>query len=124
MARAPKEKPQKPDIAKMGGNLTGLKDDLAKWRDSYIEFEKKRADVNAKLGEIRAKAEANGVPKKAFAQALAYFKMDPDQRSGLDNGYILAREAFGLPIAGAQLSLFGEDAEGGNDGDDENEGDE
>lgn len=120
MARQPKEKAEKPDIAKMGGNLTSLKDDLAKWRDMYIEFEKKRADVNAKLGEIRAKAEANGVPKKAFAQALAYFKMDPDQRAGLDNGYILAREAFGLPINGAQLSLFGDDeGEGHNDDNDE-----
>jgi septal ring factor EnvC (AmiA/AmiB activator) len=128
MATAPrKQKAEKPDIAKMGGNLSSLKDDLAKWRDMYIEFEKKRADVNAKLGEIRAKAEANGVPKKAFAQALAYFKMDPDQRSGLDNGYILAREAFGLPINGAQLSLFGDDegeAEDDNDNDDENEGGE
>ena len=125
MARTPKEKPAKPDIAQMGGNLSGLKDDLAKWRDSYIEFEKKRADVNAKLGEIRAKAEANGVPKKAFAQALAYFKMDPDQRSGLDNGYILAREAFGLPIAGAQLSLFGDETDPADgDNDDDNEGGE
>ena len=127
MARTPrpkKEKPAKPDIAQMGGNLSGLKEDLAKWRDSYIEFEKKRSDVNANLGEIRAKAEANGIPKKAFAAALSYYKMDPDQRSGLDNGYILAREAFGLPIAGAQLSLFGDEIETDDDNDDENDGDE
>ena len=100
------------NIAEIGGNISGLKEDLAKWRDKHLELEAKRADVNASLGEIRAKAEANGIPKKAFAAALAYYKQDPDKRAGYDNGYILAREAFGLPINGAQLSLFGDDEDG------------
>lgn len=112
MARQPKEKKPKPSIAEIGGNISGLKEDLAKWRDKHLELEKKRADVNASLAEIRAKAEANGIPKKAFADALRYFKEDPDKRAGYDNGYILAREAFGLPINGAQLDLFGDNEEG------------
>lgn len=110
MAR-PKKEPA--NIAEIGGNINGLKEDLAKWRDEYIQLEKKRADVNASLAEIRAKAEANGIPKKAFNDALRYVKEDPDKRAGYDNGYILCREAFGLPINGAQLSLF-DDEEGDN----------
>lgn len=111
----PKAEKQKPNIAEIGGNISSLKEDLAKWRDKHLELEKKRADVNASLAEIRAKAEANGIPKKAFADALRYFKEDPDKRAGYDNGYILAREAFGLPINGAQLSLFGDDDQEGDD---------
>lgn len=108
---APKPKKEPADIAKMGGNISGLKEDIAKWCDKHLELEKKREDVNASLAEIRAKAAANGIPKKAFADAMRYFKEDPDKRAGYDNGYILAREALGLPINGAQLSLFGEDQE-------------
>lgn len=100
------KKDAKPKIAEIGGNIDGLKEDLAKWRDKHLELEEKRAEANASLAEIRAKAEANGIPKKAFAAALSYYKQDPDKRAGYDNGYILAREAFGLPINGAQLSLF------------------
>lgn len=114
--RQPKQKAPV-NIAEIGGNISGLKEDLAKWRDAYLEMEKKRADCNAKLAEIRAKAEANGIPKKAFNDALRYVKEDPDKRAGYDNGYILCREAFGLPINGAQLSLF--DDEEGDDADKE-----
>jgi len=121
MARPKKEKvPVKK--AEIGGNIDGLKADLAGWRDKHIALEQKRAEVNASLNEIRAKAAANGIPKKAFAAALAYFKEDADKRAGFDNGYILAREAFGLPINGAQLSLFEEDAAAeGADGNEEND---
>ena len=110
-----KPKKEKPDIAKMGGNISSLKQDLATWRDKHLELEAKRADVNADLAAIRAKAEANGIPKKAFADALRYFKEDPDKRAGYDNGYILAREAFGLPINGAQLDLFVDESDEGED---------
>lgn len=113
-----RQKKAKPNIAEIGGNISSLKEDLAKWRDKHLELEKKRADVNASLAEIRAKAEAHGIPKKAFADALRYFKEDPDKRAGYDNGYILAREAFGLPINGAQLDLFGDDDADGEEGDD------
>lgn len=109
-----KEKKAKPEVAEIGGNIDGLKEDLAKWRDKHLELEEKRAEVNASLAEIRAKAEANGIPKKAFAAALSYYKQDPDKRAGFDNGYILAREAFGLPVNGAQLSLFDDETEENN----------
>lgn len=109
---AKKTAPKK-QLAEVGDNLIGLKEDLAKWRDKHLELETKRAEVNASLADIRAKAEANGIPKKAFAAALSYYKESPDKRKGFDNGYILARDAFGLPVNGAQLKLF-DDEEGDN----------
>lgn len=70
-----------------------------------IDLENDRASVNAKIAEIRANVEARGIPKKAFAAALSYFKADPLQRAGFDVGYVLTREAMNLPVEGVQLEL-------------------
>lgn len=118
MAREKKEKAAPPQI---GGNIKGLHDKIAAGRDKVIELKAKRADINAKIGEVRASMEAMGVPKAAFDASLKYFEQDPDKRAGYDNGYIIAREAMGLPVKGAQLDLLGDDAENDQEGDDANE---
>lgn len=100
--------------AQIGGNIEGLKADLAAWRDEHIKAERERKAINDKLAEIRSKAEAVGITKKAFADALRYYKEDQEKRQGYDNAYILAREAFGLPINGAQLDLFKEEGTDAN----------
>ena len=100
MARKPKQA-----VAIGHNSLSEIEGKLVAWRDKYLSFEKKRAELNAELAAVRTSAEAAGIPKKSFAAALAYFKEDPEKRKGFDNGYVLARKAFGLPIKGAQLEL-------------------
>lgn len=105
------------NVVEIGHNSEKIVEEfVTKCRDEVLALQKKRADINAKIAEVRAAVEEKGVPKPAFDAALAYYKKDIDQRKGYDNGYIISRRAMGLPIKGAQLSLFtDEEAEDGNE---------
>lgn len=90
-------------MAEIGHNLTGLKKEIADALAKMKDLKNDRADVNEEMGSIRARLEAKGIPKKAFAMAQQYINMDPDDREGFDIAYALCREAGGLPM---QEDLF------------------
>jgi len=109
MARKPKEfieNNEPHNTVKLGGNLDPLKADIAAARDKVLALKKKRADINADIQAVRTSLEAKGITKKAFDDALRHFEQDPDKRAGYDEAYIIAREAMGLAVKGAQLNLF------------------
>lgn len=110
-----KPKKEQANIVEMGGNIGPIMEDIANARDRIIELEKERKAINDEITAIRADLEAKGLPKKAQAAALAYFKLDADQRKGFDEGYLLLREGMGLPMKGAQLDLALEQAKKEND---------
>ena len=90
-------------MADIGHNLTGLKKKIADGIQKMGRLKNERADVNAEMAAIREALQAEGIPKKAFAMALQYLNMDPDDRVGFDIAYALCREAGGLPL---QEDLF------------------
>ncbi len=102
------EKKPKPEekISQMGGNIKGLHDEI---RDGYEKIEKlkeERSAINAKIKAIREDMNAKGIVKDAFDAAMTYANMAPERREGFDTAYIIAREAVGLPVKGAQADLF------------------
>ena len=90
-------------MADIGHNLTGLKKNIADAIQKMGRLKNERSDVNAEMAAIREALQAQGIPKKAFAMALQYLNMDPDDREGFDIAYALCREAGGLPL---QEDLF------------------
>lgn len=90
----------------MGSNIGGVLDFVRNAKERVIELKKKRTEINAELKAIREGVEAKGVQKRAFDLALSYFESDPEQREGFDESYIIAREAMGLKVKGAQLDIF------------------
>jgi hypothetical protein len=103
-----KENPNEGNVVKMGGNIGPLKEDIVKARDKVLELKSKRSEINADLKAIRENLEAKGITKSAFDSALRHYEKDPEQREGYDQGYIIAREAMGLPVIGAQMDMFTE----------------
>jgi len=97
MAREKKEVPQ------LGGNLSAIKDEIKSQVDLILAAENKRSEANADIAAARAKIESLGIAKKALAWAMAYSKLDVDQRSGIDLSFTIVREAIGLPV---QADLF------------------
>lgn len=115
-ARAVKTEAAEPhNVVKLGGNLDPLKQDIMEARDKVLALKKKRDEINADIQSIRTNLEAKGITKKAFDDALRYFEQDPDKRAGYDEAYIIAREAMGFAVKGAQLDMF----DGGADADPE-----
>lgn len=108
MAR-PKKDREHENVIKLGGNITGLMDEIARKRDEIIDLKKKRSEINARIKEKIEAMNAKGITKDAFRAALSYFESAPEQREGYDIAYALAREGMGQPIKGEQLSLLPED---------------
>lgn len=84
-------------------NLSEVKDLIRNAIPEIINIDK---DIKAKRdrrNELRSAIEAAGVPKKAFDYALKVRNMEPEDRQGFDEGYVIAREAIGL---GVQRGLF------------------
>lgn len=104
MAKA-KETSGSENVVKMGGNIQGLHEKIAAYRDREKKRAEVRAQLNAEAKSDREELEALGIRKKALAAAWSYFNATPEQREGFDNSYILAREGMGLPVKGAQLEL-------------------
>ena len=57
-----------------------------------------RTASNEAIGEVRARLETLGIPRKSLAAAMQYMDMDPDKRRGFDVAYALVREALGEPV--------------------------
>lgn len=114
------EKAQK-NVVEMGGNITGLMEDIAKKRDEVIDLKKKRSEINAKIKEKIEAMNAKGITRDAFRAALSHFEASPEQREGYDLAYALAREGMGQPIRGEQLSLLDDN---NNKKEDEDDGQE
>lgn len=89
------------NVVVSGGNLTKFKEDIRAGANKIVALEKKRAGINADIGAVRKNLQAAGLHPKALAAMLAYFKMDDQQRDGFDEGYLISREAIGLPVQGA-----------------------
>lgn len=92
-------------VTTIGHNIGPTKDKVAAAVKQLIELDKKSAQINAEKAELRSAVEALGIPKRALAGAVQYLKLDPDQRAGLDQGYVLARESIGLPVQGVMFDL-------------------
>jgi N-acyl-D-aspartate/D-glutamate deacylase len=99
------KKEKQHNVVELGGNISGLLESVATARDKIIQLKKKRMEINSEIKAIREGMEAKGIVKKSFDLALSYFEASPEQREGLDEGYLLAREGMGLPVKGAQLEL-------------------
>lgn len=100
MARA---KPER--VTTIGHNIGPTKDKVKAAALEIAQLEKDRKAINDKMAEVRSGIEALGIPKSAFAAVIQYVKKDPDQRAGYDQGYILSREAVGLPVQGVMFDL-------------------
>lgn len=131
MARENTVKKEKSPPPAMGGNISGVLEAVAKARDRIIGIDHKIKELQADKKAIRESMEAKGITKAAFDKALSYFRQDPEQRSGFDQSYAIAREGMGLPIKGMQMDMFKEpekasapapEPEQDDTEDDENEG--
>lgn len=87
------------DTTQAGHNLTALKQEIVDGLAVIKAAEEERTGSNADIEAVRARLEAKGINRRALALALAYSKMDEDQRSGFDTAYELVREAIGMPIS-------------------------
>ncbi|MDE2227400.1 MAG: DUF2312 domain-containing protein [Patescibacteria group bacterium] len=97
---------EKPSIAEIGGNIQGLKEDLVNYRNEIIKLKEKRAAINADIKAIMENAESKGIPKKALRWALNYYESTPEQREGLNEGYSICLEAWGMPNNAYQSEMF------------------
>lgn len=98
---------QNDQIAKIGGNIAGLHDDIRASKSRIDQWKKERKAINDKIKAERETMEAKGMTKNAFDDAMAYIDATPDKREGYDTAYIICREALGAPVKGAQADLFG-----------------
>lgn len=130
----PKKNPEgheQHNIVQMGGNISGLLEEIKRERDKVIALKKKRSEINAQIAESRARMEAKGITKWAFDSALAYFEADVDKRQGFDEAYAIAREGMGLAFKQGDLFEGDQPRDSGVDGnsgthgasDDDDEGD-
>lgn len=95
-------------LAVMGGNIKGLHDDIRLAYEEIEQLKKERKAINDQIKAKREVMEAKGITKNAFDDAMAYINSTPEKREGYDTAYIIAREALGAPVKGAQADLFGD----------------
>ena len=88
---------------RLGGNLDVMKADIQRYIDDIIQAETERSVCNETISAARANIKSLGINTKGFAWALAYFKLDDDQRDNIDLSFAICREAVGLPV---QADLF------------------
>lgn len=98
-------------VAKMGGNIRPLQQDVRKAKDDIDKLVLERKAINAKIKEKRESMANLLGSKRAFDLASEYVDLTDNQKDGFDTAYIIARESLGAPVKGAQADLFNE----GND---------
>lgn len=108
MSKAQRKEKEVPQI---GGNISGVKEALLKYRDEVIRLKEERAVINADITAIMERAEAEGIPKKAFRAALNYYESSPEQREGYHDGYTICLEAWGMPMNATQAEFFDENTD-------------
>ncbi len=89
-----------------GGQVTNLSETKEVIREAVgkiISLRSERKEINAAIGEQRARVKNYGVPPAALDLALRMKEADPEDRQKHDEGYAIARDALGL---GLQRSLF------------------
>jgi len=84
-------------------NLTETKEVIREAVAKILTLKNERKELNAAIGEQRARVKNYGVPPAALDLALRMKEADPEDRQLHDEGYAIARDALGL---GIQASLF------------------
>lgn len=95
----------KPGDAGNGGvtNLSETKAVIKEEVAKILRLKGERKEINAAIGESRARVKNYGVPPAALDLAIRMKEADPEDRQKMDEGYAIARDAMGL---GLQRSLF------------------
>lgn len=125
MTRAKRKEDAKEAVAaedkmlQMGGNIQGLQEEIKNSKEKIDQWKKERKAINDQIKAEREKMEAKGITKRAFDAAMSYVDLTEDQQAGYDNAYIVAREALGKPIAGAQIDFLFEASQGEGESDGE-----
>jgi hypothetical protein len=98
-------KKAKPGDAAGGGvtNLTETKAVIKEAVGKILSLKTERKELNAAIGEQRARVKKYGVPPAALDLAIRMKEADTEDRQKHDEGYAIARDALGL---GLQRSLF------------------
>lgn len=96
-------KKAKPGDGERVTNLSETKDVIREAVAKIIKLRGDRKELNAAIGEQRARVKNYGVPPAALDLALRMKEADPEDRQRHDEGYAIARDALGL---GLQRSLF------------------
>lgn len=89
-----------------GERVTNLTDTKNTIRDSVariMKLKNERKELNAAIGEQRARVKNCGVPPAALDLAIRMKEVDQEDRQAHDEGYAIARDALGM---GIQASLF------------------
>jgi hypothetical protein len=84
-------------------NLTEAKAVVKESVAKILALKSQRKEINAAIGEQRARVKNYGVPPAALDLAIRMKEADPEDRQKHDEGYAIARDALGL---GLQRSLF------------------
>jgi uncharacterized coiled-coil DUF342 family protein len=84
-------------------NLTEAKAVVKESVAKILNLKSQRKEINAAIGEQRARVKNYGVPPAALDLAIRMKEADPEDRQKHDEGYAIARDALGL---GLQRSLF------------------
>lgn len=84
-------------------NLSETKEVIREAVSKILKLKGERKEINAAIGEQRARVKNYGVPPAALDLALRMKEADPQDRQLHDEGYAIARDALGL---GLQRSLF------------------
>lgn len=84
-------------------NLSETKEVIREAVAKIMKLRSERKELNAAIGEQRARVKNYGVPPAALDLALRMKEADPEDRQKHDEGYAIARDALGL---GLQRSLF------------------
>lgn len=88
----------KDELVNGGANRSDL---VNKARESFREYsglKDERAEINAAMGEIRARWKAWGLSVKGIKAGLARAELEEDQRELFDESYDLTADAIGRPI--------------------------
>ncbi len=98
-------KKAKPGDAGAGGvtNLSETKEAVKDAVAKILKLRNERKELNAAIGEQRARVKNYGVPPAALDLAIRMKEADAEDRQRHDEGYAIARDALGL---GLQRSLF------------------
>lgn len=81
-----------------GANRTALVKQVQKSFNQYNQLENERAEINAGMGEIRARWKSMGLSVKGIKAGLVRAKLDADMRDLFDESYDLAADALNLPL--------------------------
>jgi len=84
-------------------NLTEAKEAVREAVTTIISLRSDRKEINAAIGEQRARCKNLGVPPAALDLAIRMKESDPEDRKKHDEGYLIARDALGLRL---QLDMF------------------